>query len=271
MTQSTTEPLQLTGHVSTIYGPVKSWRYGYSLGVDLIRDISTCSFNCIYCQLGNIQVKTIERKNYVETQQVLNDLENSDWKKADIITFSGSGEPTLAANLKEILAEVKTRTHKPTLVLTNATTLHLPEVQEALMLSDNVAVKLDAPDDATFQQMNRPVDGVSLSQIIEAIKAFKKIYKGKLSVQSMFMPANIGQAQALAKVIKEIQPDELQLNTPKRPYPLSWHVDSRGNHVENPEYKTVKLNTISIEQANEIEALLKAETGVKVLSIYPNQ
>ena len=41
--------------VSTVYGPIPSWRVGESLGIDLIRDNSVCSFNCVYCQLGYIQ------------------------------------------------------------------------------------------------------------------------------------------------------------------------------------------------------------------------
>jgi len=35
-----------------IYGPVASWRLGKSLGIDLISREKTCSFDCIYCQLG---------------------------------------------------------------------------------------------------------------------------------------------------------------------------------------------------------------------------
>jgi wyosine [tRNA(Phe)-imidazoG37] synthetase (radical SAM superfamily) len=202
---------------------------------------------------------------------VIQDLNNSQWQQADIITFSGSGEPTLALNLKEILEQVKAITHKPTLVLTNGTTLDNPEVQDALMLADNIAVKLDAASNEKLQQMNRPVEGVTLEKIITATKQFKQIYPGKLSIQTMFMPTNLAEAKAIAAIVKEIAPDELQLNTPKRPYPLSWHVDSRGNHVDNPEYESVKLNTISIEEANAIEELLRNETGVKVISIYPKQ
>ena len=52
---------------STVYGPVKSWRFGMSLGIDPIFVTSTCSFNCIYCQLGNIQDITTNFKEYVTT------------------------------------------------------------------------------------------------------------------------------------------------------------------------------------------------------------
>lgn len=86
-------------NISSVYGPVPSWRAGKSLGIDLILHTSTCSFNCIYCQLGAIQNVTNIRRLFVSTKQVIDDFFNSNWQSADIITYSGSGEPTLATNL----------------------------------------------------------------------------------------------------------------------------------------------------------------------------
>jgi len=41
---------------SIIYGPVPSWRLGRSLGIDLLSTKGkTCSFDCIYCQLGKCE------------------------------------------------------------------------------------------------------------------------------------------------------------------------------------------------------------------------
>ena len=265
----TTTAIETTGNTSTIYGPVKSWRYGWSLGVDLIRDISTCSFNCIYCQLGDIVDKSNTRRLFVSTEEVLKDLEASNWQQADIITLSGSGEPTLALNLKEVLHEIKRLTQKQTLVLTNGTLLTNPDVIDALQEADTVAVKLDAATDAKLQQMNRPIAGITLESIITGFKTFKATYKGKLSIQSMFMPTNLNEVDALIALVKDLAPDELQLNTPKRPYPTGWHVDSRGNHSDNAPYEFRTLRTISIEEAKAIEARFRQETGVPVLTIYP--
>lgn len=255
-------------HTPTVYGPVDSWRFGRSLGIDLIRDISTCSFNCIYCQLGNIQDKTMERRYFVSTAEVLADLEQSPWQEADIITLSGSGEPTLALNCGEVIHALKGLTGKPVMVLTNGTLLHLPEVRRELLEADLIAVKLDAATDAGLQQMNRPVPGVTLDKIIEGAVALRQGYTGKLAIQTMFMPANLKEAEALAEVIRRIQPDEVQLNTPKRPYPLVWNVDSRGNHTGITEYPTAQLKTVSVEDADALEALLAQKTGVPILSIY---
>jgi len=253
---------------SSVYGPVYSWRVGSSLGVDLLLETSTCSFNCIYCQLGDIQLKTSERRIYVPTAQVEHDLRRSRWEEADIITFSGSGEPTLALNLGEAVHLVKEYTGKPVMVLTNATLLHDPAVIRDLTEADIVACKLDAATEAGLKQMNRPVAGVTLGSIVSGIKNLKESgYSGKLALQCMFMPTNLREVEMMAALINDIQPDEVQLNTPKRPYPLEWNLDSRGNHGEKT-YPTRELRVVSPPQADEIEALLREKTRVPVLSIY---
>jgi len=52
-----------------IFGPVPSRRLGLSLGVDLV-SFKTCSYDCIYCQLGRTTRPTIERKQYVPLAEV---------------------------------------------------------------------------------------------------------------------------------------------------------------------------------------------------------
>lgn len=265
-----TDIAEVQAEKSSVYGPVHSWRVGSSLGVDLLLQTSTCSFNCIYCQLGDIQLKTAERKIYVPTAQLEHDLRRSRWEEADIITFSGSGEPTLALNLAEAIHLVKEYTHKPVMILTNATLLHDPAVIQDLQEADVVSCKLDAATEAGLKQMNRPVAGVTLESIVSGIKNLKANYRGKVALQCMFMPTNFREVEQMADLINEIHPDEVQLNTPKRAYPLEWHLDSRGNHGDKP-YPTRELRTVSPPQADEIEALLQEKTHVPILSIYKKE
>ena len=53
-----------------VYGPVPSRRLGRSLGVDLV-PFNTCTYDCIYCQLGRTTDQTTRRIEYVETDKVL--------------------------------------------------------------------------------------------------------------------------------------------------------------------------------------------------------
>ena len=79
---------------SHIFGPVPSRRLGRSLGVDLV-PFKTCTYDCIYCQLGRTTNKTMERKEWVPLRDVLGELRQKLCSKPDYITLSGSGEPTL--------------------------------------------------------------------------------------------------------------------------------------------------------------------------------
>lgn len=253
--------------LSSVYGPVKSWRYGSSLGIDLLLQTSICSFNCIYCQLGDIQVRTLEQKIYVPTERVMQDLSQVDMKSVDIVAFSGSGEPTLALNLGEVIGLVKSLYQKPVMVLTNSTLLHDPATRARLRQADIVDCKLDVADDALLRRYNRPVEGITLKRIVQGIKALRSEHPGKVHLQCMFMPVNVKQAEAIASMIKEIRPDLVQINTPRRPYPKSWTLETRGSHDAPPPVEYSRLQTIREEDAEKIEALLEA-TGTPVQSFY---
>lgn len=59
-----------SGRSHYVFGPVPSRRLGRSLGVDLV-PFKTCSYDCIYCQLGRTTCQTIERKEWVPMAAVL--------------------------------------------------------------------------------------------------------------------------------------------------------------------------------------------------------
>jgi wyosine [tRNA(Phe)-imidazoG37] synthetase (radical SAM superfamily) len=258
-----TEP----GTVSAIYGPVQSWRVGMSLGVDPICVNSVCSFNCTYCQLGFIQLASNERRLFVTTQKVMQDLKASRWREADIITVSGSGEPTLALNLGEIVGALQAYTRKPVLILTNGTLLHLHDVQEELSQAEKVFIKLDAATEDTFRRINRPVPGVELRGIVGAILDFRRKYRGYLGIQMMFTRVNLGEISQFNRLLKEIGPDEVQLNTPTRPYPRNWVIQTRGSHA-GVDYPARPLKRITAEEAAWVEAELRSGTGLKIVSVY---
>jgi len=56
-----------------VFGPVPSRRLGRSLGVDLV-PFKTCSYDCIYCQLGRTTNKTIERREWTPIDAVLDEV-----------------------------------------------------------------------------------------------------------------------------------------------------------------------------------------------------
>jgi len=81
--------------MSYVFGPVPSRRLGRSLGVDLV-PFKTCTYDCIYCQLGRTTNKTPERTEWVPVDDVVEEGKQKLPTRPDYITLSGSGEFVLA-------------------------------------------------------------------------------------------------------------------------------------------------------------------------------
>ncbi|MFH1782181.1 MAG: radical SAM protein [Candidatus Omnitrophota bacterium] len=203
-----------------VYGPVSSWRLGSSLGVDLIsKEEKVCTFDCSYCQIGPTKDFSDSRKIFVPTKEVLKEINSISAGnfKIDYITFSGRGEPTLAANLGDVIEGVKKIRNEKVAVITNSSLIDSPDVQDDLSMADLVMVKIDACSEDLFLKINKPMKKIKLSNVLEGIEEFRRGFKGKLALQIMFTEANKDHAEELAKVAKKIKAHEIQINTPLRP------------------------------------------------------
>lgn len=255
-------------HFCSVYGPVRSWRYGLSLGIDPIGAISTCSFDCVYCQLGEIQQKTCDRQLFLPTLRILEELQSFAPWDVDVITLSGSGEPTLALNLGEIISIAQTLTDKPVGVLTNGSLLMQPDVRDELAIAQQVAVKLDAVSPDAFRRVNRPVGGVQFTDIWQGLMQFRQQYSGHLAIQTMLLsPWSTADQEAYIARMQELLPDEIQLNTPTRPRPLTHQLDARGNHTPSDRpYPTRSLKSISAEILADFGDRIHQATQIRVRS-----
>lgn len=249
---------------NSIYGPVKSWRFGQSLGIDPIGAVSTCSFNCVYCQIGEIECQTTTRQVFISTEQIQQDLQPFAPWDVEIVTVSGSGEPTLAQNLADILTVAKTITAKPVAVLTNGSLLSDPNVRAELTIADRVAVKLDVIAPNSFQHINRPLEDLELGQLWAGLWQFRQQYSGILSIQTMVLSAWSDQQQAdYITLMQRLLPDEIQLNTPTRPKPTRHELDARGNHTPGSRpYLVRSLKPVSVEQLQIFRDRIQAAIGI---------
>lgn len=204
-----------------LFGPVPSRRLGHSLGVDLVPH-KTCSFDCVFCQLGRTTRKTVNRREYVPTSKVIDELH--DWiandGRADFITLAGSGEPTLHSGFGDIIDFAGSSTTVPVALLTNGSTLGNPEVRSAAARADVVKVSLSAWDRRSFEHINRPCSDVSLKGIVEGMWMLRQVLGGQLWMEVFIVwgansiPRDVDRISELAAVI---QPDRIQLNTAVRP------------------------------------------------------
>jgi len=202
-----------------IFGPVPSRRLGRSLGVDLV-PFKTCSYDCIYCQLGRTTNKTIKRKEWVPIDIVTEQLKEKLDSNPDYITLSGSGEPTLYSRLEYLISRIKDITDIPVAVLTNGSLLWLPEVRNALKSADLVVPSLDAGSSQIFQYVNRPHSDITFSKMLDGLVKFRDEYSGKYWLE-IFLLAGVTTPETeinrLKTCISSIQPDKVQVNTVTRP------------------------------------------------------
>jgi wyosine [tRNA(Phe)-imidazoG37] synthetase (radical SAM superfamily) len=130
------------------------------------------------------------------------------------------GEPTLASNLGEAIQLARSILRLPVAVLTNSSLISQEDVCQDLAQADVVVAKLDAPDENLLQIINRPIANQSFDKIVAGISHFRSEYHGKLALQMMFIEENKHQAKEMAKIAKELSPDEIEIDTPLRPCPV---------------------------------------------------
>jgi len=210
-----------------VYGPVPSRRLGMSLGVDPIPKL-TCTFDCIYCQLGKKRYKVRGPEEVKEPfptpEEIATEVKEALSKHAhiDYITFSGSGEPTLNPQLGDTVEEIRKFTGIPIALITNSSLLARPAVLDAAASFDLVLPSLDAGSQKTFLRINRPAYGFKIDEIAEAIgKLARKvpIHLEVMLVQSARYGSNIDESSIhdLIEKIRMIRPHEVNLNTCVRP------------------------------------------------------
>ena len=207
-----------------IYGPIKSRRLGLSLGLSLSLD-KICDLDCIYCQWGSVGKTVFERKEYAKADRIILELKSwmknnpQDAQELKFVTLSGLGEPTLNTCIGELIDQVKNVTGSKIAVITNSTLLGDPAVRKGLLKANLIVPSLDAVDAEIFKQIDRPHAGIRLNEIIDGLVALRKEFKGKIWLEVMLiagMNDDLKHIEELKKVIKRINPDRIQLNSPVR-------------------------------------------------------
>jgi len=182
-----------------------------------------CSLNCVYCEVGRTTNLTIERKEYIPINEVIEELKDYlDQKpELDFVTFSGQGEPTLNSGLGKVIDFIKNNYHKyKVAVITNGTLFWDKEVRNEVSRADVLLPSLDAVSKLAFIKINRPNKNLNIEKIIDGLIQLRKEFEGKIFLEIFFVP-QINDTQEelilLKNIATKIQPDLIQLNTLDRP------------------------------------------------------
>jgi len=203
-----------------VFGPVPSRRLGLSLGVDLI-PAKTCSFDCLYCQVGKTTKRTVDPEPFVPVHEVVEEVR----KKLpecvpDAITLAGSGEPTLHSEIDQVIASIKKITETRVVILTNGSLFWKEEVRHRVLEADVIMPTLTSAYDHTFRMIHRPHPELDLNMIVDGLTKLRQDYRGQLFLEVVFL-AGINdtekEIEGLKVLIERISPEKIQLNTVVRP------------------------------------------------------
>lgn len=210
-----------------LFGPVPSRRLGRSLGIDLLPH-KTCSLNCVYCECGKTTNLTVERKEYVPTDQVIEELNHylKEHPPLDYITFAGSGEPLLHSRIIDIIDWIKRNyPDYKVCVLTNGTLFADPRTRNDVQTLDLIIPSLDSATETGFVKINRPHPDLNCLQLIESLVKLRQEFPRTIILEVMIVPGINDQEHeltALKEAIAKISPDQVQLGTLDRPGTESW-------------------------------------------------
>lgn len=206
-----------------VFGPVPSRRLGLSLGVDMVPR-KFCTLDCIYCQVGRTTDKTTMRGRFVDIDQLERELQDAadNGPQPDFVTLSGSGEPTLNAQLGEIIERIRDIVGVPIALITNSTLFTRPDVRRDAAMVDLVVPSLDAGSQQAYERVNRPAAavGMQLSEIVDALVAFRGEFRGQIWLEVFLVPGindDDAEIELMKAHIERIKPDRIQLNTATRP------------------------------------------------------
>jgi wyosine [tRNA(Phe)-imidazoG37] synthetase (radical SAM superfamily) len=237
-----------------LFGPVPSRRLGISLGIDMV-PYKICNLNCIYCESGSTTIQTMTRTEYINYDELIDELTEILDKEPqlDYITFSGAGEPTLNINVSNVIAFLKKKYPQYKLALiTNSILLTDPDVRGDISSVDVLLPSLDAVSDAVFHIINRPKPGLSSEDIVDALVQLRQIFKGQMWLEVFIVPGindDAVELLLLKESILKIKPDKVHLNTLDRPGPEKWVLPQPHNRlVEIAEFlKPVPVEIIARE------------------------
>ena len=206
-----------------VYGPVRSLRFGRSLGVNLLPPgLRLCNFDCAYCQCGGRQTR---RREWLDPEFPTLEALDRELRRAltsdpsvQDICFAGSGEPTMHPQFREAVLLVRVLRNElapsaTVTVLSNGTTAGRLEVRAALALADRAVLKLDSVEDDIWCQLDRPPRGLSAHRLVKTFAGMIGLETQTMLVRGAVDNATPEALDALGDALRFIFPRRAHLGT----------------------------------------------------------
>ncbi len=244
-----------------------------SLGIDIVPR-KTCTFDCIYCEVGRTTNKTAERSSFFDPQTIVEEMErfSKEGTEIDFVTFSGSGEPTLCKDIGYLAEKAKEIFRKPLALITNSSLLWREDVLREIEAFDVIMPSLDACTQEVFERINRPVKGITIDLLKEGLLKLKERFEGSIYLEVLFVKGVNNapeEVELLKKFVQVLRPHKIHINTVLRPPPERWV--KRVNDMELSSLKKSfgEISEICSSFKRELEPSGLEEVVIKALKVRP--
>jgi wyosine [tRNA(Phe)-imidazoG37] synthetase (radical SAM superfamily) len=261
--------IEMLDEKTIAFGPVPSRRLGRSLGINNIPP-KTCSYSCVYCQLGKTSNIIVDRQAFYNPEDILREVKRKvdeatvRNEKIDYLTFVPDGEPTLDIHISKEISSLK-QTGMPIAVITNASLLWREDVKEDLRKADFISLKVDAVSEDLWRKVNRPHKGLRLNMVLESIQKFAEEFRGTVVSETMLVKGiDYGnEFEKIAEFLTELKKlNKAYIAIPTRPPTENW-VKRPKEDVVNAAFQAFskKLGASRVEYLVGYEGNAFASTG----------
>lgn len=210
----------------------------------------TCSYDCIYCELGKEPNTKTSILNYYSVDEIIYELKEQliVYKNIDNLIISGNGEPTLYKDLKKLVNEIKDIVPIPVTLLTNASLFYIQNMRSSLINFDTVIATVNSYDYDSFRFINNNNENIDFDNVINGLIEFRRIYKNDFYIE-IFLLKGINDSNdnldSIIKIVNKINPDKILLRTA----------------IKEVAYD----NAIAVDDIIKIKSYLETKTKIEIL------
>ena len=203
-----------------------------------------CNHRCVFCALDFLGYG----REIIDREVMLATLKDMAEHGVKSVMFAGEGEPLLHKNICEFVNKAKEHGMDIS-ITTNGVHLTREKIESCLSSLSWIRFSVDSGSPENYSQIHgtKPDDFNKVVDNIKTAVEFKQENRLKtiIGVQFLMIPPSINEATKLAKILKEIGADNLQIK------PYSHHPMSKNEFHMNPEeYNKLKSQLLEFDSDN---------------------
>lgn len=202
---------------------------------------NVCNHRCVFCALDFLNYG----KDLIDREVMLATLKDMAEHGVKSVMFAGEGEPLLHPNICEFVNKAK-EFGIDISITTNGVHLTKEKIESCLPSLSWIRFSVDSgsPENYATIHGTKPDDFNKVVNNIKTAVEFKKQnnLKTTIGVQFLMIPPSINEAVKLAKILKEIGTDNLQVK------PYSHHPKSKNEfHMDPKKYNQLKAELMEFD------------------------